>query len=190
MDYTDLKSIWEWRKDNGQIFVFNNLIKNGGIKFVLSQDEMNIIDDFAEKSYKTSLDCYANRQQNNPEVIRTQIIVGKRIEWCVSKFLNNRCVQCPPPDFRIFNADEKTYDFDFITNLFNVHVKGQNINSAINYGLSWTFGFKKGNKTDTDYHIFNPNKSRDIIFLGVNDGNECILLTGCFVSTLHDKNLF
>jgi len=155
---------------------------------------------FAEKSVSTSIDQYARRRQTDPRTIQHQIQVGKTGELGVFNWLTRHSLHPTEPDFEIYDARHKSFAADMLLeepvtyssglvgkNVYDIHVKAQDMQSAERFGISWTFQY--GTKVGSDSEIFKPDPTGYIAFALVNK-NQVTLYGFTAVRTLHEYNLF
>ena len=92
---------------------------------------------FAESSADTSLDEYEKRGQADKHKITKDIYSGKIAEFMVFKWLKEKGKDLLPPDLQIYEAGQKSFDADLISDSTKIHVKSHTINE--NYPISWLF---------------------------------------------------
>ncbi len=124
---------------------------------------------FAENvSYTTNyIDC----GQTNHKIKVYQHFVGKLIEIAAyACFRKNNLAPNIFPDFNIYKGENKNWDADLYIGTNKVSVKGQDVTSARQFGLSWTFqDIKKGR---SDRALYNT---------------EEVIVPGLYCNNIDDK---
>jgi hypothetical protein len=93
---------------------------------------------FSNEVLETNIECYARRNQRNPEKIKQQIFEGKLAECAVYKYIKSLNIPVTKPDF-IIRTTGKSYAADlFCKNAKGIHVKSQS-RSLNSNGRSWVF---------------------------------------------------
>jgi len=151
-----------------------------GIKF--TKEHLQKADEFAN-AVNTSL--YARRNQWDADKRKLDSKIGKLGELAVYETLKPTISDLSYPDFAIYTAKQKSWDYDLKAKDINLHVKCQNVVQAQRYGESWIFEL-------TDKHIFKEYTENDYVaFVTVDlvkgEGNLKSILK---VSDLHKKALF
>lgn len=68
---------------------------------------------------------------------KEDIVSGAMAELAVYRVLKEKGVELGYPDFKIYEAKDKSYDADLTDGLHHFHVKGQTLESKKRYGPSW-----------------------------------------------------
>lgn len=68
---------------------------------------------------------------------KVDVISGAMAELAVYRVLKEKGVDVSYPDFKIYEAKDKSYDADLTDGLHHFHVKGQTLESKKRYGPSW-----------------------------------------------------
>lgn len=98
---------------------------------------------FADRVISTNIDQYKKRNQFNQDKIWKDIYYGKLAEWGVYFiYLKRGRKNIDPPDMKVYNAWQKSFDPDLKWGLFNLHIKSQTYDSSLKYGNSWIFQAK------------------------------------------------
>ena len=158
------------------------------ISYIHTQKDINECTNFAE-SIDTS--HYASRSQTDPEKRKRDQIVGKLGELCVYNVLKNQFPDITYPDFNIYKAKDKSWDFDLKASGLNLHVKSQDVLQGKKYGISWIFQASNGRR-DYDKEIFDKlSPNQKIAFVSVDMvAKQSILQAIVDLDILHDKKLF
>ena len=151
-------------------------------KISFSEEDIQKCKEFSENADTT---FYAKRNQfdNNKRCLDSQI--GKIGELVAYYNLLEKYSDISYPDFKIYKARQKSWDYDLKSSDNNCHIKTQNYVQSIRYGMSWIF-------QNQDKHIFKEYKDNDyIVFVSVNllekTGEIKKILP---VKLLHEKQLF
>lgn len=161
--------------------------------YIITQSIIDKCTQFAKDSAGTSLNVYARRQQTNVEKIIQDIRNGKIGEECTYRKLNQILPDISSPDYNIYEKKSKSWDPDLKDpSGIKVAIKSQNIESAINYGVSWVFQYNNGGDYDCDKEIFkiiDPNQY--VAFNSLNVPKKIGEIKAIVkVQWLHDKGLF
>lgn len=129
-------------------------------------------DDFANASDYSE---YAKRNQKNKWHMVQQNIVGKAAEVAVYKALYTLC-NISKPDFAIYSAKKKSWSADLIITKkhkkTDIHVKGQSVEQARIFEVSWIFqSSNKSGKGGKD-RIFNKDARGSVAFVLVDEENK------------------
>jgi hypothetical protein len=154
------------------------MVKN----IVFTQAQLNQCREFAE-NINTSY--YANRKQTDQEKRKLDQIIGKLGEIATHETLKAKFPDLTLPDFNIYEAKKKSWDFDMKAAGLNLHVKSQSITQGAKYGVSWIFQAQ-------DKHIQDLNiKNQYVSFVSV-DMEKKHALVRCIpaLEILHTKSLF
>jgi hypothetical protein len=148
----------------------------------LSQEDIDICIEFSN-SINTS--HYASRNQFNDDKRKLDQQVGKFGEIAVYKYLKLKNYDVSYPDFQIYSASKKSWDYDLKTPDINFHVKSQSITQGNRYGISWLFQLG-------DKHVMTNYKDNDYIaFTSVDMDNFTVNIRSILqVAKLHQLNLF
>jgi hypothetical protein len=150
------------------------------IKF--TQDHLQKAEDFSN-AVNTSL--YARRNQWDAGKRKLDSKIGKLGELAVYETLKPLYDDLSYPDFAIYSAKQKSWDYDLKAKDINLHVKCQNIVQAQRYGESWIFEL-------TDKHIFKDFTDKDYVAFVTVDmvKGEGYIKSILPVSVLHKNALF
>lgn len=135
-----------------------------------------------------------SRNQSDLDVIQHQTTIGKLGELAVRRMIQSQGVNCSHVNLEVTTL--KSWDADLIiAGRIRMHVKSQDVPSAIRFGLSWTFGIgdKNGNKGGhLDKEIFDSYTDTDMVaFCLVNEEDGWVgICAELPVYKLHDLNLF
>jgi len=139
------------------------------------------------KQFSEILDTsfYENRNQFDDNKRRIDTVIGKAGELAVYYYLKETYPDITYPDFMIYSAKQKSWDYDLKSSNINIHVKSQNYLQGSNFGVSWIF-------QNEDKHIFKNYKDNDYVaFVTVNllekHGTIKKILP---VKLLHEQGLF
>jgi hypothetical protein len=157
------------------------------IKF--TQEEIDQVLDFANK---IDTSYYATRSQKDNEKRKQDQIVGKLGEIAVHNYLKEKYPDVSYPDFAIYDAKKKSWDFDLKGSEKNIHCKSQNIVQSRKYGESWIF--QKGNGTNRNYdkEVFDQLSPNQYVSFVLVDLDKCTATIKAIVELdfLHKKDLF
>lgn len=131
-------------------------------------------------------DFYEKRSgQSNEAKRKKDSVVGKLGELAAFKMLQGKIQGLTEPDFAIYTAKEKSWDFDLKSPEYNIHVKSQDVEQGKKYGESWVFQLQ-------DKHIFQNYSDKDyVVFVSVNLATrECFVRSMLPLITLHEQQLF
>lgn len=151
-----------------------------GIKF--TKEHLQKADEFAN-AVNTSL--YARRNQWDADKRKLDSKIGKLGELAVYEALKPTISDLSYPDFAIYTAKQKSWDYDLKAKDINLHVKCQNIVQGQRYGESWIFEL-------TDKHIFKEYTDNDYVAFVTVDlaKGEGYIKSILKVSELHKNQLF
>lgn len=154
------------------------MVKN----IIFTQAQLNQCREFAE-NINTSY--YANRKQTDQEKRKLDQIIGKLGEIATHETLKAKFPDLTLPDFNIYEAKKKSWDFDMKADGLNLHVKSQSLTQGAKYGVSWIF--QAQDKHIQDLKIQNQYVS----FVSV-DMDKKHALVRCIpaLETLHSNALF
>jgi hypothetical protein len=158
----------------------------------LTETQIRKCKEFAQKS---STNHYAKRGQFNKDKIQDQISTGKMGEIVAYKTIKKEIPTIGKPDFKIYEAKNKTWDCDLIDsdNDIKILVKTQDCSSAVKYGQSWIFQYSNGkNRGGKDKSVFvSPEDNYYVCFvmMDVPDGVGRVLSV-CSVKNLVSNQLF
>lgn len=123
--------------------------------YKIEKEDLNQCIEFANQSVSTSVDKYSKRNQFDTAKIREDIIFGKLGEVYAHKFLIGKLPTLSLPDFKIYEAKDKSWDTDLTDNSgVRISVKTQNLLSKISFGESWVFQYNNGKTFDSDTEVF------------------------------------
>lgn len=150
------------------------------IKF--NKQDLQTCEEFAN-NIKTGF--YATRNQFNNEKRIKDNIIGKLGELAIFYYFKNKNVELTQPDFKIYSASKKSWDYDLKGTDLNLHVKSQSIEQGKKYGVSWIF-------ENTDRHIFKEVLDSDYVCFVVVDLNNASAEIKSIIklTDLHHKELF
>lgn len=114
---------------------------------------------FASNVISSNLEAYQKRGQVNIKKIFDDIYNGKICEFAVFNFLMLKGKGCTPPDLKIYDKMDKSFDCDLMSREKRIHVKSCRSNSD-----SWVF-------EKNDPLVTNPTDN-DYIFLCKTDKNK------------------
>ena len=158
-------------------------------KIIFSSEDMQKCIEFSEQA-DTSL--YAQRNQWDALKRTADSKIGKLGELTVYYFLKEKYPKITYPDFKIYPAKQKSWDFDLKHTDFNLHVKTQESMQSSKFGESWIFQFGNGKDRHYDKEIFDritPNQY--IAFVKINlMKNEGEVRAIVSLDMLHDNKLF
>jgi hypothetical protein len=151
-------------------------------KINFSKEDLQKCLDFSEQ-VDTSL--YARRNQWDANKRKADSKIGKLGELAAYYSLLEKYPTISYPDFKIYTAKQKSWDYDLKYETFNLHVKTQETLQAAKFGESWIF-------QSTDKHIFKNHLSNDYVaFVKVNlMQNEAEIKAIVSVDLLHNNKLF
>ncbi len=150
------------------------------IKFTIEQ--LKKAEEFSN-AVNTSL--YARRNQWDADKRKLDSKIGKLGEVAVYETLKPKYDDLSYPDFAIYTAKQKSWDYDLKAKDINLHVKCQNIVQSKRYGESWIFEL-------TDKHIFKDHTDKDYVAFVTVDlvKGEGYIKSILKVSELHANSLF
>lgn len=132
-------------------------------QYYLPREIVKVCEVFASRVLYTNIDEYYRRKQTDSNKIWNDILYGKLAEWGVYFiYLERGRTNIDPPDMKIYNAWNKSFEADLKYGLFNLHIKSQTYQSAERYGDSWIL------------------QSKDPLF---EHSNEYDIMIGCRVTT-------
>ena len=118
-------------------------MKQQSDSYYLDYDIYKMSQHFAEKVVDTNIDEYSKRNQSDIEKIKKDILIGKLAEWGVYFiYLERNRTKIDPPDMKVYNAWNKSFEPDLKWGLYNLHIKSQIAESSERYGDSWVFQAK------------------------------------------------
>lgn len=157
------------------------------INFTL--EDIEKCEEFASK-VNTSL--YAQRNQFDADKRKKDAKIGKLGELAVYYSLKDKYPNITYPDFKIYTAKEKSWDFDLKDTSFNLHVKTQDIVQGAKYGESWIFQHGGGQSKHYDKEIFDmisPNQYVSFVCVDLLK-NEGYVKAIVKLNFLHEEKLF
>jgi len=159
------------------------------IEFDFTTEEVKNCKDFAG-AMDTSL--YAKRNRSSDEKRTFDSYIGKLGEVAVYKYLKDKVPELTYPDFKIYKAKEKSWDFDLKGHGYNIHVKTQDLAQGEKYGTSWIFQYGNGSNRNYDKEIFDQTASNQWVAFVSLDNSKPSGVVRAFVplSFLHEKNLW
>jgi hypothetical protein len=123
----------------------------------LDDNIVKLCEHFAEKCYLTNISKYQRRNQFDPLKIKNDIFVGKMAEFAIYFiFLDRGIKDISIPDLKVYDKRFKSFDADLKTEKINLHIKTQDLQSSLKYGISWVFQKEDSlvkNPKDNDYFI-------------------------------------
>lgn len=112
-------------------------------EYYLGRDIVKLCEIFADKVISTNIKQYERRKQFDQKKIWNDVFQGKIAEWGVYFiYLERGRKNIDPPDMRIYNSWNKSFDADLKFGMYNLHIKSQTYESALRYGDSWIFQAK------------------------------------------------
>lgn len=158
-------------------------------KIIFTPEDMQKCIEFSEQ-VDTSL--YAQRNQWDVQKRKIDSKVGKLGELATYYNLVDKYPDITYPDFKIYKAKEKSWDFDLKSNSFNLHVKSQEALQGNKFGESWIFQFGNGKNRHYDKEIFDKlSPNQYISFVKVNLlTKEAEVRAIVSLDLLHDNKLF
>jgi hypothetical protein len=105
----------------------------------LSNSEIKKCEQFSHDVVHTNIDKYRERNQTDIDKIVNDIYVGKLCEYAVFKLLKSKNKSVNEPDLKVYSARRKSFSADLTDGKFQYHVKGMKQETAIRFGLSWSF---------------------------------------------------
>jgi hypothetical protein len=159
------------------------------IKYVFTKEEVDACKLFSE-AVDTS--HYSKRGQNNDQKRQKDALIGKLGEVATYHSLKDKIHGLTIPDFKIYSAKEKSWDFDLKGQEVNVHVKTQDVEQGEKYGVSWIFQYGNGKNQHYDKEIFDkltPNQYVVFVSLSLKD-NLAIIRAILKLEFLHERKLF
>ena len=99
----------------------------------LSKADIKRAKKFAQSRYEADTALYERRGGFKIE----DVISGAMAELAVYRVLKEKGVEVGYPDFKIYEAKDKSYAADLTDGLHHFHVKGQTLESKKRYGASW-----------------------------------------------------
>ena len=151
-------------------------------KINLSPEDIQKCEEFAGAA-DTSF--YAKRNQWDANKRKADSLVGKIGELAVYYSLVEKYPDISYPDFKIYKAREKSWDYDMKDTAHNFHVKSQENLQSIKFSESWIF-------QNQDKHIFLNHLPQDYVaFVKVNLQTKSAEVRAILpVSLLHKEQLF
>lgn len=161
------------------------------MKFNFTKEEYDACVLFSE-SVDTS--HYAKRAQFNESKRIKDSLIGKLGEVAAYHYLKDKIMNLSTPDFNIYEAKKKSWDFDLKGDGFNIHVKTQDNEMGEKYGTSWIFQYGNGRNSSYDKEIFDllsPNQYVVFVSLSLNKENSIANVRAVTkLEFLHEKKLF
>lgn len=159
------------------------------IKFGFTPEEVQKCKEFAGQM-DTSL--YAKRNRSSEEKRIFDSYIGKLGELAAYQYLKPMVPDLTYPDFKIYKASEKSWDFDLKGSEYNVHVKTQDLAQGEKYGTSWIFQYGNGANRNYDREIFDRTSPNQwILFVSLDtEKPEGIIRAFVPLDFLHEKKLW
>ena len=145
-----------------------------------------------EFSEQVDTSLYAQRNQWDANKRKADSKIGKLGELAVYYSLKDKYPNISYPDFKIYPAKQKSWDFDLKDEKFNLHVKTQESLQAAKFGESWIFQYGNGKNRHYDKEIFDrTSPNQYIAFVKVNllkkEGEVRAIVS---LDMLHENKLF
>lgn len=149
-------------------------------KIKLSREDIKKCQNFAEQ---VDTNFYSSRNQYNIEKRKIDSMIGKMGELVVYYNFIEKYPNISYPDFKIYAANEKSWDYDLKDPLFNLHVKSARVNSK--FEESWLF-------ENNDKHVFQDYHDNDYVCFVLADIPQSYGLIRKIIpiSLLHKEKLF
>lgn len=149
---------------------------------IFSKQDIDICKKFSEE---VDTSFYETRNQFDSIKRKSDSFIGKLGELTVYYYLLDKYPGITYPDFNIYEANQKSWDYDLKHSSFNLHVKTQEVLQSAKFGESWIF-------QNTDSHIFRKyNKNDYVAFVKVNlYKKEGIVRAIVSLDMLHNNKLF
>lgn len=135
---------------------------------------------------------YASRSQFNQEKRERDALIGKLGEIATYQSLKDKFPELSSPDFQIYDAKNKSWDFDLKAPNINLHVKTQDLKQGEKYGVSWIFQYGNGKTKHYDKEVFDritPNQYVSFVSIDL-DNKKCYIRAIVKLDLLHEKKLF
>jgi len=146
---------------------------------IFEKEDLDICTKFSEE---VDTSFYSKRNQFDNTKRKADTKIGKLGELAVYYHFKDKNISYP--DFKIYSAKEKSWDYDLKTKNENIHVKSQETLQGAKYGISWIFQLE-------DKHIKNYNDNDYVAFVSVNLLNKSAEIKSIMsVKSLHEKQLF
>jgi hypothetical protein len=161
------------------------------MKFYFTKEEYDACELFSQ-AVDTS--HYAKRSQNNESKRIKDALIGKLGEVAAYHYLKDKIDGLSTPDFNIYEAKNKSWDFDLKAEGFNIHVKTQDNDIGEKYGTSWIFQYGNGKNSHYDKEIFDvtsPNQYVVFVSLFLNGKDSVANIRAVTrLEFLHQKKMF
>lgn len=153
-------------------------LKNVSLK--IKKKYMELSEKFSDNSYKSNLDCYKNRNQNNPSKIQKDISQGKVTEFVVWDYIKKLGLEPTKPDTKVYKKNKKSYKADIKVGRYDLHIKSQSIEQSKKYTESWVF-------QPEDPLVKTPKKKDIIVLCIINfEKNEILIKNVIFATNAMD----
>jgi hypothetical protein len=158
-------------------------------KIIFTSEDIQKCTEFSEQ-VDTSL--YAQRNQWDADKRKSDAKIGKLGELVVYYNLIEKFPDLTYPDFKIYKAKEKSWDFDLKSSAFNLHVKTQEALQSAKFGESWIFQYGNGKNRHYDREIFDrTSPNQYVAFVKVNMlTKEGEIRSIVSLDMLHENKLF
>ena len=158
-------------------------------KIKFTNEDLEKCSEFSE-NVDTSL--YAQRNQWDTNKRKADSKIGKLGELAAYYSLKDKYPNISYPDFKIYPAKQKSWDFDLKDEKFNLHVKTQESLQASKFGESWIFQYGNGRNRHYDKEIFDQTSPNQYVaFVKVNlltkEGEVRAIVS---LDMLHENKLF
>lgn len=155
----------------------------------ITDTELKTCEDFANK---IDTEHYSSRGQTDEKKKSRDQIVGKVAEIAAHNYLKLKGIETNYPDFQIYTAKKKSWDFDLKASNYNIHIKAQDVIQAKKYGYSWIFQHGNGKGYGYDKEIFDQvSPNQYVIFVSVDLFEKIAeIKAACSLTFLHEKELF
>lgn len=159
------------------------------ITIQITEEEFNKCKIFSEKCDTSH---YVKRNQFNEEKRKKDSLIGKIGEIATFNYLKDKVENLTYPDFEIYSAKNKSWDFDLKAKDRNFHVKSQDVVQGDRFGVSWIFQYGNGFNQSYDKEIFDRLTDNQFIsFVSINlETNEALIRAIVDLTFLHKKQLF
>jgi hypothetical protein len=159
------------------------------VEYKFTSEEIKAAELFSE-AVDTSF--YSTRNQFNESKRKKDSLIGKLGEFAAFHYLKDKISNLSFPDLNIYDAKQKSWDFDLKGDNANIHVKTQDLVQGEKFGVSWIFQFGDGKSKSYDKEIFDKiSDNQYVTFVSIDLERFTAYIRGVvLLEHLHNKKLF
>ena len=150
------------------------------MKIKLLKRDIDRCEKFAKDRMSGSKNLYRFRGELSESKMLNDIKIGAMAELAVYRYFKIKGIQSTRPDLKIYDQKDKSFNADFASEIGNIHVKSQGIESAKRYGSSWLL--QKKDPLLSQEHL------NDYLVFCIVDGREVTIEHICHIKDIVENN--